>query len=42
MHEPEKVTKVEDNVIMWDKTILTILKILTILTDNINNINGQY
>ena len=23
MHEPEKVTKVEDNVIMWDKTILT-------------------
>ena len=23
MHEPEKVTKMEDNVIMWDKTILT-------------------
>ena len=23
MHEPEKVTKMEDNVIMWGKTILT-------------------
>ena len=23
MHEPEKVTKMEDNVIMWDKTVLT-------------------
>ena len=23
MHEPQKVTKMEDNVIIWDKTILT-------------------
>ena len=23
MHEPEKVTRMEDNVFMWDKTILT-------------------
>ena len=28
MHELEKVTKVEDNVIMWDKTVLTDRKIL--------------
>ena len=33
MHEPEKVTKMEDNVIMWDKTILTDRTILANRSD---------
>ena len=33
MHEPEKVTKIEDNVIMWDKTILTDRTILANRSD---------
>ena len=33
MHESEKVTKMEDNAIMWDKTILTDRTILAITPD---------
>ena len=40
MPEPEKVTKVEDNVIMWDKTILTDRTILANRSDLII-LNGK-